>query len=107
MEGPLPPDDLHGERLSRICVSQDELSPNAPDQRSIERAFRDFGFIEIAEAAYYRPSDNVLFGDAYPRNLRIDNDIPFDAGAEHPDGAERSWGEARWETLRSRHRPPL
>ena len=42
---------------------------------------------------YYRIEDNILLGDAAPRNIRIENGtvIPFDAVAEHPSGAARDW----------------
>jgi len=94
-EGLLPPDVAAGERFPRLAISQKELPLLNPSHRDIVRAFRDIGFIEIAEDAFYRPEDNVLLGDAAPRNVRIVRGqiVPFDAVAEHPGGAERAWCE--------------
>jgi hypothetical protein len=92
-EGLLPPDFLKGEKLPRLAISQRFLSPNNPSQREIIQGFRKIGFIEVSEHAYYRIEDNILLGDAAPRNIRIENGtvIPFDAVAEHPSGAARDW----------------
>jgi hypothetical protein len=96
-EGLLPPDFLKGvlkgEKLPRPAISQRFLSANNPSQREIIQGFRKIGFIEVSEHAYYRIEDNILLGDAAPRNIRIENGtvIPFDAVAEHPSGAARDW----------------
>lgn len=98
-EGLLPPDFRKGEKLPRLAISQRMLPPENPIHRDIVKGFRDIGFIEVSEHAYYRIEDNILLGDAAPRNIRIENGtvIPFDAVAEHPSGAARDWcvGKAR------------
>ena len=57
------------------------------------KGFRKIGFIEVSEHSYYRKDDNVLLGDAAPRNIRFENGvlIPFDAVAEHPEGIAKEW----------------
>lgn len=92
-EGLLPPDLTRGERLPRIAISQKKLSPENPPRREIAEAFRHIGFVEVSENSYYRASDNVLLGDAAPRNVRIENGeiIPFDAVAESPCQQARDW----------------
>lgn len=39
------------------------------------------------------PEDNILLGDAAPRNIRFENGtlVPFDAVAEHPEGLAKRW----------------
>lgn len=92
-EGLLPPDLTRGERLPRIAISQKKLSPENPSRREIVDAFHRIGFVEVSEHAYYRASDNVLLGDAAPRNVRLENGeiVPFDAVAEHPTGSAQDW----------------
>ncbi|MEO8614096.1 MAG: hypothetical protein ABI600_03065 [Luteolibacter sp.] len=98
-EGLLPPDFLNGERLPRLSISQRMLPPENPSYQEIINAFHKIGFIEVAENAYYRENDNILLGDAAPRNVRIVNGviIPFDAVAEQPSGNAKEWcgNEAR------------
>ncbi len=92
-EGLLPPDFLKGEKLPRLAISQRMLPPENPTLQAIIRGFRDIGFIEVSEHAYYRTEDNILLGDAAPRNVRFESGtiIPFDAVAEYPHGAARDW----------------
>jgi hypothetical protein len=92
-EGLLPPDFRKGEKLPRLAISQRMLPPENPSHRHIVKGFRDIGFIEVSEHAYYRIEDNILLGDAAPRNVRFESGtiIPFDAVAEHPHGAARDW----------------
>jgi hypothetical protein len=92
-EGLLPPDFRKAEKLPRLAISQRILPPENPTLQAIIRGFRDIGFIEVSEHAYYRIEDNILLGDAAPRNVRFENGtiIPFDAVAEHPYGAARDW----------------
>lgn len=92
-EGLLPPDSDLGERLPRLVVSQDMLPQFNPDFRDVVTAFRDIGFVQIAEHAYYRTADNILLGDATPWNVRILDGriVPFDAVAEHPDIESAAW----------------
>ncbi len=92
-EGLLPPDFMNGGRLPRLSISQRMLPPENPSYREIVTAFHKIGFIEVAENAYYRESDNILLGDAAPRNVRIVNGIiiPFDAVAEQLLGKPKEW----------------
>lgn len=92
-EGLLPPDFLHNERLPRLAISQRELPPLNPTHREIVTGFRKIGFIEVSENAYYRLEDNILLGDAAPRNIRFESGtlVPFDAVAEHPEGFAKEW----------------
>lgn len=92
-EGLLPPDFRKGEKLPRLAISQRILPPENPTLQAIIRGFRDIGFIEVSEHAYYRTEDNILLGDAAPRNVRFESGtiIPFDAVAENPSGAAREW----------------
>lgn len=92
-EGIIPPDFLGNERLPRLVISQRELNPENPSLRDIVRCFREIGFVEVSEHSYYRKEDNILLGDAAPKNVRIENGviIPFDAVAEHPEGSALEW----------------
>lgn len=47
----------------------------------------------FSEHSYYRAADNVLLGDAAPRNVRLEHGeiVPFDAVAEHPTGSAQDW----------------
>ncbi len=92
-EGLLPPDFLRNERLPRIAISQRELPPENPTHQEIVKGFRKIGFIEVSEHSYYRKDDNILLGDAAPRNIRFENGVlvPFDAVAEHPEGIGKQW----------------
>ncbi len=96
-EGILPPDFLRKERLPRLAISQRELPHENPTHREIVKGFRKIGFIEVSENSYYRAEDNILLGDAAPRNIRFEDGvlIPFDAVAEHPQGLGREWCEGR------------
>ncbi len=64
-----------------------------PSYQAIVKGFREIGFIEVSENAYYRIEDNILLGDAAPRNIRFEHGtiIPFDALAAKPTGAARQW----------------
>ncbi|MDP3851488.1 MAG: hypothetical protein Q8Q59_13350 [Luteolibacter sp.] len=86
--GMAPPQDEQGERLPRLSISQPLLDPENPPATRIAKSFREIGFIHISENAYYRPMDNVLLGDAAPRNVRFVDELilPFDAVAEQPEG---------------------
>ncbi len=92
-EGLLPPDFLRNERLPRLASSQRELPPENPTHQEIVKGFRKIGFLEVSEHSYYRLEDNILLGDAAPRNIRFENGvlIPFDAVAEHPEGMAKQW----------------
>lgn len=92
-EGLLPPDFRKGEMLPRLAISQRMLPPENPTHRDIVKGFREIGFIEVSEHAYYRIEDNILLGDAAPRNVRFESGtiIPFDAVVEHPHDAARDW----------------
>ncbi len=101
-EGILPPDFLRNERLPRIAISQRELPPENPTQQEIVKGFRKIGFIEVSEHSFYREEDNILLGDAAPRNIRFEDGalVPFDAVAEHPEGIAKEWCINRIKQLR-------
>jgi hypothetical protein len=101
LEGILPPDFLRNERLPRLAISQRELPPENPTHQEIVKGFREIGFIEVSEHSYYRKDDNILLGDAAPRNIRFENGtlVPFDAVAEHPEGTAMEWCMDRFEHL--------
>jgi hypothetical protein len=69
------------------------LPPENPTYQAIVKGFREIDFIEISENSYYRIDDNILLGDAAPRNVRFEDGIivPFDAVAEHPSERARQW----------------
>ena len=69
------------------------ISSENPTHQEIVEGFRKIDFIEVSEHSYYRAADNVLLGDAAPRNIRFENGvlIPFDAVAEHPEGIAKEW----------------
>jgi len=92
-EGLLPPDFQKNEKLPRLAISQRMLPPENPSYQAIVKGFREIGFIEVSEHAYYRIEDNILLGDAAPRNIRFENGtiVPFDAVAEHPASPAREW----------------
>ncbi len=98
-EGLLPPDFLHNERLPRLAISQRMLPPENPTHQEIVKGFRRIGFIEVSEHSYYRKEDNILLGDAAPRNIRFEEGtlVPFDAVAEHPEGLAKEWCMNRFE----------
>jgi len=92
-EGLLPPDFLKNEKLPRLAISQRMLPPENPTYQAIVNGFREIGFIEVSEHSYYRVEDNILLGDAAPRNIRFEDGVivPFDAVAQQPSGAARQW----------------
>jgi hypothetical protein len=65
------------------AISQRELPPENPTHQEIVKGFCEIGFIEVSEHSYYRKDDNILLGDAAPRNIRFENGtlVPFDAVA--------------------------
>ena len=79
--------------LPRVCISQPILPKENPTESQLRTAFSELDFQHVSEGAYYRPEDNVLLTDAFPRNVRVVNDlpVPFDAIATVPDKDLKSW----------------
>ncbi|MFT3991211.1 MAG: hypothetical protein QM680_07355 [Luteolibacter sp.] len=90
--GMIPPEQSRNERLPALAIGQMRLPGDNPPLKRIISSFRKLGFVHISEHAYYRPKDNLLLGDAAPRNVRIIDDeiIPFDAVAERPKGKTKA-----------------
>ena len=87
--------------LPPVPSAKGNAPPENPTHQEIVKGFCEIGFIEVSEHCYYRKDDNILLGDAAPRNIRFENGtlVPFDAVAEHPQGFAMEWCMARYERL--------